>query len=151
MASSSGLTATVPRASAGEVSIGDSMPACRATSATRARPMSDAICTVGTFLDRTSASRMVTSPSYSSPKFFGSHTRRRSSRTWIGWSATCSDNIRPAPSAAAYTNGLNALPVWRLPPTTRSKRECRKSRPPTQARTSPVCASRATTAPCRYA
>ena len=126
------------------------MPASWANSAILWVPTSWARRTVGTFLDRTSASRSVISPSKRPSKFFGFQERRPPRPTSSGWSRTFWFSMRPEATAVAYTNGLNALPACRRADLTRSKRECTKSRPPTQARTSPVCASSATTAPCRY-
>ena len=113
-------------------------------------PTSWARRTVGTFFERTSASRNVISPSKPPSKFFGCHDWRPPRLTVSGASRIFWLSMRPEATAAAYTNGLNALPAWRREREARSKRDCTKSRPPTQASTSPRATSMATTAPCKY-
>jgi hypothetical protein len=67
-----------------------------------------------------------------------------------GESSSTSVTLCAARIAAAYTNGLNVEPGWRMAWVARLYFESVKSRPPISASTYPVRASIATIAPWRY-
>ncbi len=118
------MTSKLPRAREGTGVAAPVTPASRAAAITSGRPTSSASLTAAVFTDSSITLRTEISPNSFCSKFVGVHRPSRVSTETGSPEIRLASVISPLPLTACFmaarsTNGLNALPGWRLASTAR--------------------------------